>query len=236
MPEHPTPGLNFEALTQRLNELERLFAQTSRQHIPQTPSAADKVPPNSSHCSTQEHSTHEMRLCQRINFHAKIRLGYSLGIAVLNRELHSLKETEPHPPLAPKSYYDEGTLPSTLLASPEQSIFANTLQSVVHQVGLAKAVDILERATPPNALAGSSSPPSSSLHDPKLIETVPMSPPLIVSRSNSHSSSSTVRYSPYDMALNIDAPRWSGRGGKFKCDECRRAKRGWLVHSPPCLT
>jgi hypothetical protein len=228
------PGLNWEPLTQRLNQLERLHAHCSRQSIPPTLPVANNIFPNSSPRSSQEHFMHEIRLYQRINLQAKITLGYSRAITVLNRELQSLSETEPRSPPAPKLCYSEGNLSFASLASPEQSIFASTLQSFIDRAGLEKAVDILERET--SALPVSSSSPSYTPPDPKLIETLPMPPPpppSIISASNSHSSSSAIRYSPYDIAWGIDAPRWSGRGGKLKCDECRRAKRGWQVDSPP---
>lgn len=113
---------------------------------PPPPPYADETFKDFSQCSPQEYFHHETRLYQRINFHAKIRLGYGKAISVLQREL----EQAPHCEGVIRPYQiDQPTcLPnlSPLIPNSEARLFADTVRALVDIIGLQTAVHVLENA------------------------------------------------------------------------------------------
>src|SRR5208282_2423934 len=96
--------------------------------------------------SPQEYFAHETRLYQRINFQAKIRLGYGKAISVLQRELDGSQEyirlTRPYQIDQP----DNLPMLSPLIPNSEARLFADTVRALVDIIGLQRACHLLENA------------------------------------------------------------------------------------------
>jgi len=97
-------------------------------------------------CAPQEYFMHETGLYQRINFHAKIRLGYGKAIAVLQRELEGLPTYEQI--IRPYQIDQPENLPdlSPLIPNSEARLFADTVRALVDIIGLQRSVLLLEAA------------------------------------------------------------------------------------------
>jgi hypothetical protein len=121
---------------------------------PQIPSAQppppylerDDIFRDFSHTSPQEYFVHETRLYQRINFHAKVRLGYGKAIAVLQRELENSPGYEriirPYQIDQPENISEL----SPLIPNSEARLFADTIKALVDILGLQRALHALENA------------------------------------------------------------------------------------------
>jgi len=113
---------------------------------PPPPPYADETFKDFSQCSPQEYFHHETRLYQRINFHAKIRLGYGKAISVLQRELEQSAHCEGV--IRPYQIDQPTNLPnlSPLIPNSEARLFADTVRALVDIIGLQTAVHVLENA------------------------------------------------------------------------------------------
>jgi hypothetical protein len=89
-----------------------------------------------SHVSPQEYFVHETRLYQRVNYHAKIRLGYGKAISVLQRELEDVANYERI--IRPYQIDQPENLPplSPLIPNSEARLFADTIKALVDIIGL----------------------------------------------------------------------------------------------------
>lgn len=94
----------------------------------------------------QEYLAHEARLYQRINFQAKVRLGYGKAIAVLQRELEGGQEYERI--IRPYQIDQPDNLPelSPLIPNSEARLFADTVRALVDIIGLQRSCHLLENA------------------------------------------------------------------------------------------
>jgi hypothetical protein len=114
--------------------------------IPPPPPYIDDIYKDFSLTSPQEYFAHETRLYQRINFQAKIRLGYGKAISVLQRELDGSQEyerlTRPYQIDQP----DNLPLLSPLIPNSEARLFADTVRALVDIIGLQRACHLLENA------------------------------------------------------------------------------------------
>jgi len=94
----------------------------------------------------QEYLAHEARLYQRINFQAKVKLGYGKTIAVLQRELEGAPEYERI--IRPYQIDQPDNLPllSPLIPNSEARLFADTVRALVDIIGLQRSCHLLENA------------------------------------------------------------------------------------------
>lgn len=113
---------------------------------PPPPPYADDTFKDFSQCPQPEYFHHEARLYQRINFHAKIRLGYGKAISVLQRELEQSAHYEGV--IRPYQIDQPTNLPnlSPLIPNSEARLFADTVRALVDIIGLQTAVHVLENA------------------------------------------------------------------------------------------
>lgn len=114
--------------------------------IPPPPPYMDDIFRDFSLCSPQEFFVHETRLYQRINFQAKIRLGYGKAISVLQRELDNSQEYERI--TRPYQIDQPDNLPSLspLIPNSEARLFADTVRALVDIIGLQRSCHLLENA------------------------------------------------------------------------------------------
>src|SRR6266496_112617 len=114
--------------------------------IPPPPPYIDDIFKDFSLTSPQEYFAHESRLYQRINYQAKIRLGYGKAISVLQRELDGSQEyerlTRPYQIDQP----DNLPLLSPLIPNSEARLFADTVRALVDIIGLQRSCHLLENA------------------------------------------------------------------------------------------
>ena len=114
--------------------------------IPPPPPYIDDIYKDFSLTSPQEYFAHETRLYQRINYQAKIRLGYGKAISVLQRELDGSEEyerlTRPYQIDQP----DNLPLLSPLIPNSEARLFADTVRALVDIIGLQRSCHLLENA------------------------------------------------------------------------------------------
>ena len=114
--------------------------------IPPPPPYIDDIYKDFSLTSPQEYFVHETRLYQRINYQAKIRLGYGKAISVLQRELDGSQEykrlTRPYQIDQP----DNLPLLSPLIPNSEARLFADTVRALVDIIGLQRSCHLLENA------------------------------------------------------------------------------------------
>ena len=98
--------------------------------------------------SPQEYAAQENRLYQRINYHAKVRLGYGRTISVLQREL----ENQPtySQVIRPYQIDQPENLPllSPLIPNSEARLFADTIRALIDIIGLQRSLQALEAAKP----------------------------------------------------------------------------------------
>ena len=94
----------------------------------------------------QEYLAHEARLYQRINFQAKVKLGYGKAIAVLQRELEGAPEYGGI--IRPYQIDQPDNLPqlSPLIPNSEARLFADTVRALVDIIGLQRSCHLLENA------------------------------------------------------------------------------------------
>jgi hypothetical protein len=114
--------------------------------LPPPPPYQDDIFKDFSQCNPQEYFVLEGRLYQRINFHAKIRLGYGKAISVLQKQL---EESQDYQRIIRPYQIDQPTnLPelSPLIPNSEARLFADTVRALVDIIGLQKSVHILETA------------------------------------------------------------------------------------------
>ena len=94
----------------------------------------------------QEYLVFESRLYQRINYHAKIRLGYAKAIAVLQRELDNFPNyeriTRPYQIDQPECLPDL----SPLIPISEARLFADTVRALIEIIGMQRSCHLLENA------------------------------------------------------------------------------------------
>lgn len=163
---------------------------------------------NFTQCSLKNYLVHETLLYQRIEFHAKVRLGYSKAIWVLQRELerfqahqdvifpYRIDQPEDLPPLR------------TLLSNPAARSYSETLRMLVDAIGLQKAASILENAKSPEfpecRYQIQAQLPHSS--NPLDLETTPERPksPKAVPISHRRSSLASSLFSPYSLDCPLD--------------------------------
>jgi hypothetical protein len=110
------------------------------------PPYVDDISRDFSLCSPTEYMVHEARLYQRINFHAKVRLGYGKAISVLQRELEGGRDYQPL--IRPYQIDQPEDLPylSPLIPNSEARLFADTVRALVDIIGLQRACQVLEAA------------------------------------------------------------------------------------------
>ena len=96
--------------------------------------------------SPQDYFIHETRLYQRINYQAKIRLGYGKAISVLQRELEQSPSYGAI--IRPYQIDQPDSLPdlSPLIPNSEARLFADTVRALVDIIGLQRACHLLENA------------------------------------------------------------------------------------------
>jgi len=94
----------------------------------------------------QEYSGHVAMLYQRINFRAKVKLGYGKAIAVLQRELEGASEFGRI--IRPYQIDQPDNLPqlSPLIPNSEARLFADTVRALVDIIGLQRSCYLLENA------------------------------------------------------------------------------------------
>jgi len=94
----------------------------------------------------QDYFIHETRLYQRINYQAKIRLGYGKAISVLQRELEQSANYEAI--IRPYQIDQPDSLPdlSPLIPNSEARLFADTVRALVDIIGLQRSCHLLENA------------------------------------------------------------------------------------------
>jgi len=168
----------------------------------------------------QEYLAHEARLYQRINYNAKVRLGYGKAVAVLHRHLEDLPEYERI--IRPYQIDQPEDLPalSPLIPNSEARLFADTVRGLVDIIGLQRSVHILENAKV-NEVPGihyeiqrvmvPASPTPVPLEPEIISSPIKMSDagPFARSRTNSMTSiasSLPTMYSWNDMAMSIPPP------------------------------
>jgi len=97
--------------------------------------------PDFSSCTPEEYFMHETGLYQRIDFHARIRLGYGKAIAVLKDELDNLPTYEqiiwPHP-------IDQLENVSPLTPNRAMADLSNIIRHLVDAIGLHRALHLLK--------------------------------------------------------------------------------------------
>ena len=96
--------------------------------------------------SPQDYFIHETRLYQRINYQAKIKLGYGKAISVLQRELEQSDDYDAI--IRPYQIDQPDNLPnlSPLIPNSEARLFADTVRALVDIIGLQRACHVLENA------------------------------------------------------------------------------------------
>jgi hypothetical protein len=154
---HPVPQATYSYPPQLNNNPQQQGPQQQRQYTtqpmqapptlyPPPPPYADETFKDFSQCPPQEYFHHETRLYQRINFHAKIRLGYGKAISVLQRELEQAAHYEGV--IRPYQIDQPTNLPdlSPLIPNSEARLFADTVRALVDIIGLQTAVHVLENA------------------------------------------------------------------------------------------
>jgi hypothetical protein len=121
---------------------------TGPPHFAPPPPYVDDTFKDFSQLSAQEYYAHESRLYQRVNFHAKIRLGYGKAVAVLHRHLEGSSEYEGV--IRPYQIDQPEALPplSPLIPNSEARLFADTVRALVDIIGVQRAVFVLENAKP----------------------------------------------------------------------------------------
>lgn len=165
-----------------------------------------------------------IHLCGRLNYQTQIRLGYAEAISVLYRHLEDLPNQS------------SGINLSSFIPSSDIRSLPEKLELLVDALGLETSVIVLENASihrgvTTHDLGGSSGgideQPVDNSRGPSG-EPFPRAPSLLGAASRTRS------YATHGTSTNCDRQnhrRRPGRGGAFRCDQCRKAKRGWQVVS-----
>jgi hypothetical protein len=140
------PAYSYAPVNNANGPAPRLYNTPPMPLIPPPPYIDSDIFRDFSLSSPQDYFIHETRLYQRINYQAKIRLGYGKAISVLQRELEQSPDYEAI--IRPYQIDQPDSLPnlSPLIPNSEARLFADTVRALVDIIGLQRACHLLENA------------------------------------------------------------------------------------------